>query len=211
MAVCRAGWRVVYRPDAVAFTEVPSSLRQLWRQRYRWCYGTLQAMWKHRRAVTQRGTAGHFGRRGLTYLLLFQVILPLAAPAVDVYAIYGALFLPWIQVGAVWFGFLALQTVTAAYAFHLDGESPLSLWVLPLQQIVYRQLMYLVVVQSVVMALIGGRLRWHRMHRTGAVSTLTTRPPAPRVPSTRPGSPPSRVPSARTTQGGAGHVDARRR
>jgi hypothetical protein len=135
----------------------------------------------------------------------------LAAPAVDVYAIYGALFLPWIQVGAVWFGFLALQTVTAAYAFHLDGESPRSLWVLPLQQIVYRQLMYLVVVQSVVMALIGGRLRWHRMHRTGAVSTLTTRPPAPRVPSTRPGSPPSRVPSARTTQGGAGHVDARRR
>jgi hypothetical protein len=30
--------------------------------------------------------------------------------------------------------------------------------------------MYLVVFQSTVMALIGGRLRWHRMARTGAVS-----------------------------------------
>src|SRR5215469_8927307 len=49
MAVIRAGWRVVYVPDAVAWTEAPASLRQLWRQRYPGCYGTMQAMWKHRR------------------------------------------------------------------------------------------------------------------------------------------------------------------
>ena len=30
--------------------------------------------------------------------------------------------------------------------------------------------MYLVVIQSTVMALLGGRLRWHRMIRTGAAS-----------------------------------------
>jgi hypothetical protein len=41
---------------------------------------------------------------------------------------------------------------------------------LPLQQVVYRQLMYLVVIQSTVMALLGGRLRWHRMVRTGAAA-----------------------------------------
>ena len=48
MAIWRAGWRVVYEETAIAWTEVPAPLRQLWRQRYRWCYGTLQAMWKHR-------------------------------------------------------------------------------------------------------------------------------------------------------------------
>ncbi|WP_240778090.1 polysaccharide deacetylase family protein, partial [Nonomuraea basaltis] len=56
MAICRKGWRVVYEEKALARTEAPTSLRQLWRQRYRWCYGTLQAMWKHRRAVAERGT-----------------------------------------------------------------------------------------------------------------------------------------------------------
>ena len=86
MAILRAGWRVVYEPTAIAWTEAPSTLRQLWRQRYRWCYGTMQAMWKHRAALRERGPAGKLGRRGLVYLTLFQVLLPLCAPAVDVYA-----------------------------------------------------------------------------------------------------------------------------
>jgi hypothetical protein len=60
--------------------------------------------------------------------------------------------------------------LTAAYALHLDRERYGPLWSLPLQQLVYRQLMYLVVVQSTIMALIGGRLPWHRMVRTGAAT-----------------------------------------
>jgi cellulose synthase/poly-beta-1,6-N-acetylglucosamine synthase-like glycosyltransferase/peptidoglycan/xylan/chitin deacetylase (PgdA/CDA1 family) len=167
MAVVRAGWRVVYAEDAVAWTEVPGSLRQLWRQRYRWCYGTMQAMWKHRRAVLARGPAGRLGRRGLTYLFLWQVLLPLAAPAVDVYAVYGLFFLPLWQVATVWWGFVAVQAATAAYALRLDGERLRPLWTLPLQQLVYRQLMYLVVVQSTVTALVGVRLPWQRLIRTG--------------------------------------------
>jgi peptidoglycan/xylan/chitin deacetylase (PgdA/CDA1 family)/GT2 family glycosyltransferase len=50
MSLCRAGWRVVYQDDALAWTEAPATLGALWKQRYRWCYGTLQAMWKHRGA-----------------------------------------------------------------------------------------------------------------------------------------------------------------
>jgi hypothetical protein len=89
---------------------------------------------------------------------------------VDVYAVYGLLFLPPIQVAATWAGFTAVQVATAAYALRLDGERFGALWSLPLQQIVYRQLMYLVVIQSTVMALLGGRLRWQRMIRTGAAT-----------------------------------------
>jgi cellulose synthase/poly-beta-1,6-N-acetylglucosamine synthase-like glycosyltransferase len=172
MAVLRAGWRVVYQEDALAWTEVPSSLGQLWRQRYRWCYGTMQAMWKHRRALVERGRSGKLGRRGLLYLMMFQIVLPLCAPAVDVYAIYGAMFLPWAQALAVWAGFVGIQLATAAYALRLDREPLGPLWTLPLQQIVYRQLMYLVVVQSCVAALLGSRQRWHRMLRTGEADTM---------------------------------------
>src|SRR5262249_55683239 len=138
--------------------------------RYRWCYGTMQAMWKHRRSITEHGPAGKLGRRGLPYLLLFQIFLPLCAPAVDLFGLYGLLFLPLVQVAAVWCGLLAAQALTAAYALRLDGERLGPLISLPLQQFVYRQLLYLVVIQSTIMALSGGRLRWHRMHRTGAAT-----------------------------------------
>ena len=170
MAIISAGWRVVYEPSAIAWTEAPSSLRQLWRQRYRWCYGTMQAMWKHRRTLIRFGAAGRLGRRGLGYLLLFQILLPLCAPMVDVYGLYGMLFLPPAKVALVWAGFTLAQAATAGYALRLDRERYGPLWSLPLQQIVYRQLMYLVVFQSTVMALLGGRLRWHIMVRTGAAA-----------------------------------------
>ena len=57
----------------------------------------------------------------------------------------------------------------AVYAFRIDGERLKPLWTLPLQQVVYRQLMYLVVIQSVFTALAGTRLRWHRMQRYGSL------------------------------------------
>ncbi|MFJ8077113.1 bifunctional polysaccharide deacetylase/glycosyltransferase family 2 protein [Streptomyces sp. NPDC096176] len=178
MALWRAGWRVVYEESAVAWTEVPSTLRQLWRQRYRWCYGTLQSMWKHRRSVGELGTAGRFGRRGLSYLALFQVVLPLFAPVVDVFALYGVCFRDPSEAVAVWLAFLLVQLVTAGYALRLDGERLRALWSLPLQLFVYRQLLYLVVLHSVMTALLGTRLKWHRMHRTGTADPYRLDEPA---------------------------------
>ncbi|GAB3280690.1 glycosyltransferase [Sinomonas notoginsengisoli] len=127
MALCRDGWRVVYKEDALAWTEAPASLGALWKQRYRWCYGTLQAMWKHRGAVVQGGAAGKLGRRGLGYLLVLQVLLPLFAPVVDVFAVYGLVFLDPVRIGVLWLVFMGAQLLMAAYAFRLDREklSPL--------------------------------------------------------------------------------------
>ena len=169
MSLCRDGWRVVYQDDARAWTEAPATLGALWRQRYRWCYGTLQAMWKHRRAIVQGGAAGKLGRRGLGYLLVLQVLLPLFAPVVDVFALYGLFFLDPVRIAALWLGFLLVQFLMAAYAFRLDKEPLRPLWALPLQQFVYRQLMYVVVIHSLVTAVAGLHLRWHRMERYGSL------------------------------------------
>jgi cellulose synthase/poly-beta-1,6-N-acetylglucosamine synthase-like glycosyltransferase/peptidoglycan/xylan/chitin deacetylase (PgdA/CDA1 family) len=171
MALCRAGWLVRYEESAVAWTEVPSTLRQLWRQRYRWCYGTMQAMWKHKRALVQRGPSGRFGRRGLPYLALFHVLLPLCAPAVDLLAVYGVFVLDPVRVVSAWLAFSAVQVVAGRSALWLDGESTWAIWTLPLQQVVYRQLTYLVVIQSLVTAAMGARLPWQPIRRTGTFTT----------------------------------------
>src|ERR671924_255355 len=168
LAVGRAGWRVVYVEEARAWTEAPSSLRALWRQRYRWSYGTLQAVWKHRAAVWRRGE-GRIGRRGLPYLFLFQIALPLLAPLIDVFSIYGLFFLGALWVGTYWVVFSGMQLGLGWYAFRLDGESPRPLAAMPLQQLVYRQLMYLVVIESILTAIRGTREQWRPISRSGEV------------------------------------------
>ncbi|MFD0971985.1 bifunctional polysaccharide deacetylase/glycosyltransferase family 2 protein [Plantactinospora endophytica] len=167
MAIVRAGWKVVYEERARAWTEAPATLGQLWKQRYRWSYGTMQAMWKHRRALADHGASGRFGRRGLPFLALFGIALPLLAPVIDIMAVYGLLFADQAGTVLAWLGMLGLQAVTGVVAFRLDRERLRPLWALPLQQFGYRQLMYLVLIQSVVTALSGGRLRWQKLHRTG--------------------------------------------
>ena len=175
MAIIRAGWRVVYEQRAIAWTEAPASLSELWKQRYRWSYGTMQAMWKHRGSIRD---ASPLGRRALPYLLFFQILLPLLAPVVDLFTLFGIFFLKPAPLIAYWLVFNGVTMALALFAFRLDGESKGPLWALPLQQFVYRQLMYLVVIQSVVTAVLGTRLRWHKLERTGdvRVSVESTRP-----------------------------------
>ncbi|MBW8738969.1 MAG: glycosyltransferase [Streptomyces turgidiscabies] len=184
MALHRDGWRVVYAENARAWTEAPESVQQLWSQRYRWSYGTMQAIWKHRRSVVERGPSGRFGRVGLPFVSLFMVVAPLLAPLIDVFLLYGLVFGPTEKTVLAWLGVLAIQLICAAYAFRLDREKMTHLISLPLQQVLYRQLMYVVLLQSWITALTGGRLRWQKLRRTGVV-----------------GSAPETVPAARTNAG----------
>ncbi|MFD3824406.1 polysaccharide deacetylase family protein [Streptomyces sp. NPDC058625] len=169
MALHRAGWRVVYAENARAWTEAPETVQQLWSQRYRWSYGTMQAIWKHRRSVIEKGPSGRFGRVGLPFVSLFMIVAPLLAPLIDVFLLYGLVFGPTEKTITAWLGVLAVQAVCAAFAFRLDRERMTHLISLPLQQILYRQLMYVVLLQSWITALTGGRLRWQKLRRTGVV------------------------------------------
>ncbi|MFJ4892087.1 glycosyltransferase [Streptomyces sp. NPDC088788] len=176
MALHRDGWRVVYAENARAWTEAPESVQQLWSQRYRWCYGTMQAIWKHRRALIERGPSGRFGRVGLPLVSLFMVLAPLLAPLIDIFLLYGVVFGPTQKTVVAWLGVLTIQAVCAAYAFRLDKERMTHLISLPLQQVLYRQLMYVVLLQSWITALTGGRLRWQKLRRTGVVGAPGSAP-----------------------------------
>jgi cellulose synthase/poly-beta-1,6-N-acetylglucosamine synthase-like glycosyltransferase/peptidoglycan/xylan/chitin deacetylase (PgdA/CDA1 family) len=182
MALCRSGWRVVYEERARAWTEAPSTLRQLWLQRYRWSYGTMQAMWKHRRSIVDSGPSGRFGRVGLPFIAFFGIALPLLAPLIDILFVYGLFFASWKITTIAWVAMFAMQLLTAIVAFRLDKEKLRPLWVLPLQQFVYRQLMYIVLIQSLGTALTGARLRWHKLHRAGSAGASAPIPSQPATP-----------------------------
>jgi cellulose synthase/poly-beta-1,6-N-acetylglucosamine synthase-like glycosyltransferase len=170
LAIGRTGRRVMYAERARAWTEAPATLGGLWRQRYRWSYGTMQAAWKHRGAVfSSDPREARIGRRAIPYMVFFQILLPMIAPVIDVLALYGLIFTDPIPVAAGWLAFNALQLALAAFAFRLDRESLRPLWALPLQQFVYRQMMYLVIIESTISALVGIRAQWRAIERTGDV------------------------------------------
>ena len=171
IAMHREGWRVVYQEHAKAWTEAPASLKQLWSQRYRWSYGTMQALWKHRKSLTDKGPSGRFGRVGMPLVVIFQIITPVFAPLIDVFTVYSMIFVDFWASLAMWFAVLGIQLLCAAYAFRLDREKYRYLLMMPLQQLAYRQMMYLVLIHSSITALTGGRLRWQKLKRTGEVGT----------------------------------------
>ncbi len=174
LAIGRTGKRVVYADDARAWTEAPATLTTLWRQRYRWAFGTTQAVFKHRRAIFSRNPRERrIGRRALPYMFMFMIVLPTLAPAIDLFAIYGLVFTGAVRTLTIWVVFNLLQLAIAVYAFRLDRESMRPLWALPLQQFVYRQMMYLVIIESTVSAIQGARSNWRHLPRTGDVAVGT--------------------------------------
>ena len=71
---------MVYEDRALAFTEAPIDAKGLMRQRFRWSFGILQAVWKHRAAFVRNKAMGLFA---LPNILIFQMFLPLVSPFID--------------------------------------------------------------------------------------------------------------------------------
>lgn len=182
----RNGYRVVNEPCAVAYTEAPDTLSALFRQRFRWTFGTLQCLWKHRDAL---GRYGFFGGLALPCLWIYQILFQVVSPLIDlqVLATLGgvlwAFYVPhqvevsWIwtagrdlaQIGFYYSLFFLVELVGALFAFIVDGENPAYLWWLFLQRFVYRQLMYAVVFRTVLNAVRGSGVGWGKLQRKNSV------------------------------------------
>ena len=82
MALLRLGYRVEYEDMALAYTEAPTNANALMRQRFRWSFGILQAVYKHRKVV---GREGPLGWVALPNIVIFLQILflPLVSPLID--------------------------------------------------------------------------------------------------------------------------------
>jgi cellulose synthase/poly-beta-1,6-N-acetylglucosamine synthase-like glycosyltransferase/cell division protein FtsN len=69
-------YRVEYIPDPLCWTEVPSSIKTLARQRSRWTRGTIETLYKHRRLLFN-GKYGKLGLMGYPYWLFFEWLAPI--------------------------------------------------------------------------------------------------------------------------------------
>ncbi|HWX53790.1 MAG TPA: glycosyltransferase [Verrucomicrobiae bacterium] len=187
MSLLERGWRVVNEDRALAFTEAPSNARGLMRQRFRWSFGILQAVWKHRQALRKPGRLGWIA---LPNIIIFQILLPLVAPFIDLMFVFSGLnylatryFHPetkdagsFERLAIFFLLFLVIDFFASALAFLLERREKgrgedfgllLHLW---LQRFAYRQLFSAVLVRTVKRAFDGKPFAWDKLERTAAMS-----------------------------------------
>ena len=190
MALLELGLKVVYEDRALAFTEAPIDAKGLMRQRFRWSFGTLQAIWKHRAAFVRNKAMGLFA---LPNILIFQMLLPLVSPFIDVMFLAGIMhyfgdryFHPtaasaanFQKLLAYFVGFLLIDFVTSSIAFSLERRHPANkgdgwlLFHIWLQRFAYRQVFSIVLFKTLKRAIDGKPFNWDKLERTAKMSKAT--------------------------------------
>jgi cellulose synthase/poly-beta-1,6-N-acetylglucosamine synthase-like glycosyltransferase/peptidoglycan/xylan/chitin deacetylase (PgdA/CDA1 family)/spore germination protein YaaH len=177
ITIRRRGWKILYDEDAIAYTEVPETLQALIRQRFRWTYGTLQAVWKHRDTIGRK-RYGTLGWIAIPNVLLFQILLPLVSPVIDLLFIsslvlWGLAQFHIVGMSQLWTAedversliffaaFMLIDLLTCVVAFALEKHEDWTLLApLLIQRFYYRQMMYLVLFQAVKRAVQGSAVGW---------------------------------------------------
>jgi cellulose synthase/poly-beta-1,6-N-acetylglucosamine synthase-like glycosyltransferase/peptidoglycan/xylan/chitin deacetylase (PgdA/CDA1 family) len=186
MALLQAGYRVNYEDHALAYTEAPTTANGLMRQRFRWSFGIMQAVWKHKTALWQKGALGWVA---LPNVIIFQILLPLVSPFIDIMFVVGAIsyfvnrhYHPEsanpadFQRLVIYFAlFMIIDFIASTLAFTLERQQPgrkrdfLLLGHVWLQRFAYRQLFSIVLFKTIKRAVEGGSFAWDKLERTATV------------------------------------------
>ncbi len=190
MNLLEQGYSVIYEDRALAFTEAPVDMDGLMRQRFRWSFGILQALFKHRGAIAKRRAMGLFA---LPNTLIFQILLPLVSPLIDLMFVasvinyfYDKHFHPEAASSAsfqklllFFLTFLVVDFVASALAFTLERKHPASkgdAWLLFhiwIQRFTYRQVFSVVLFKTMKRAIDGKPFNWDKLERTAMMSKET--------------------------------------
>ncbi len=190
MNLLEQGFSVIYEDRALAFTEAPVNADGLIRQRFRWSFGILQAIFKHKGAISKHRAMGLFA---LPNILIFQILLPLVSPLIDVMFVAGVIhyvidkhFHPetasadsFYKLLTFFIAFLVIDFAASALAFALERKHPASkgdgwlLFHIWIQRFTYRQLFSVVLFKTVKRAVDGKPFNWDKLERTATMSKET--------------------------------------
>lgn len=175
--ILKKGYTVRNCTTAISYTEVPESLKQFLKQRFRWSYGIMQSFWKHKDALFNQQFR-NLGLLAMPNILIYQILLTVLAPLTDFILLIslvasglGIVTASIPHIILYYFIFTLVDIGGAALAFAFEKEDYKKLvWLIP-QRFVYRQLMYYIFFKSLARALKGEAQGWGVLKRTGKVNT----------------------------------------
>jgi cellulose synthase/poly-beta-1,6-N-acetylglucosamine synthase-like glycosyltransferase/peptidoglycan/xylan/chitin deacetylase (PgdA/CDA1 family) len=169
--ILRCGYTVENDNLAIAMTEAPETLKQFFKQRFRWSYGVMQTFWKNRDAMLN-WKYRWLGYAALPNILIFQYIIPFVIPLADFFMIVGLLTGNASKIGGYYLVFMLVDLLVALLAFCFEREKLTRLlWLIP-QRLIWRWLTWLVLFRAVRRALKGELQHWGVLKRTGNVKVV---------------------------------------
>jgi cellulose synthase/poly-beta-1,6-N-acetylglucosamine synthase-like glycosyltransferase/peptidoglycan/xylan/chitin deacetylase (PgdA/CDA1 family)/spore germination protein YaaH len=160
--------RIVYVPQAIGWTEAPESVRTLARQRFRWAYGTLQCLWKHRDMVFNWNYRA-LGWFSLPSVWFFQIILVAVTPVVDLFLLASLPFGAWRAVLPFVITFLSMDVILATLACILEKEPVTRAWRILPMRLIYRPMLSYCIGKAILRAIKGAWVSWGKLERTASV------------------------------------------
>lgn len=167
LMVLRASKRVVYEENAIAYTETPHTVGNFLKQRFRWVYGTMQCFWKHKGAYAERGSKGPMTMLVLPNIFIFNIVLPLMYPFADSALIVGVALGQWKTLVLPFLLFTIFDLIYAIWGVWKEKNAWKLMIAVPLQRIIYRQLLYYTVMRGIVRAFEGTGSGWNKFNKVG--------------------------------------------
>lgn len=161
------GWKIYYEPNSISYTEAPSKLQQLLKQRYRWTRGIIQSIRKHKSLMINPSI--NFGDTFILWTMFYEALIwPAMNIAANLFFIVAALAFGFSSLIFFWWAGLAiLDLVTALYCIATEKEE----FRLVGYSIIYRMFFILIVdickAMSTIEEFLGIKMAWGKLERVG--------------------------------------------
>jgi poly-beta-1,6-N-acetyl-D-glucosamine synthase len=170
LKILAAGWHVSYESRALVSTEVPESINDLVKQRYRWTRGWVQVIKKRRWALSSP-RIGPLQFTAMWFLVMDTFLWPALNVIGHITFIAGGLVSGVHEfITLWWFQLIAFDCATAAYCVIAERERHSLLWSAPFVRIFYSLFLDVTKLLSAVDEFTGVKMGWDKLQRLGSTS-----------------------------------------
>lgn len=162
-------YKIIQENDAISYTEAPDFIAALTKQRFRWMFGNIQALWKHRSMLFDR----RYRWLGMFIMpnALISIILPLLFWPLLAYISIQNILAGNYKVILIYFLItMTLQFIVAVIGLRLAHERMGLLWAVPFARFIYGPLRLYILYKTVITALRGSYVGWNKLLRSGTAT-----------------------------------------
>jgi len=170
LSLHKCGYKICYTALAVAWTEAPETVGAFAKQRFRWAFGTLQCLWKHRELLF---SARHpaLGWFSLPSAWFFNIMLVAMGSLIDCLLLVSLVVSPANAILYFYFFiFLFADLLLAWVACRIEKEPLAQIWLVLPMRFIYRPVLSFVVLKAIVKAVKGVWVVWGKLDRTASVT-----------------------------------------
>lgn len=162
-------YRILQDNEAVSYTEAPQAIRSLMKQRFRWTFGNIQSLWKHRNMIDSPA----YGWMGMFVMpnAFISILMPLLFWPLLLFISIQNIISGNYAVILIYFSIsLGLQFIIAAIGLKLAGERLSYLVAVPYARFVYGPIRMYILYRTLLTALRGSYVGWNKLVRTGSAT-----------------------------------------